>query len=98
MTVVQVIVTGFLSIQWISIYTFFIIKTQNIPAMTLKDITIVFFVFNLSYQMFYINNVKFFYLSTLSSSLYRNTFKKAIGKYWTGDRLVRWIAQNKGTG
>jgi hypothetical protein len=94
LTMVQVLVTGLLSIQWISIYTYFIINTQHIPTMTLEETTIVFFIFNLSYQIFYINNVKFFYLSTLTSSLYRKTFKIAILEFLPEGRLFRWLTRN----
>jgi hypothetical protein len=92
---VQVIVTGFLSIQWIIVYTFDIIKTHNIVGMTLENITIFTFIVYLSYEIFYINNVKFFYLSTLTSSLYRKTFQMAIAKYLPRNRRFQRPAQNR---
>ncbi len=91
----QVIVTGLLSIQWVIVDTFDIIKTQNMVGMTLENITIAAFVVNVSYQIFYINNVKFFYLSTLTSSLYRKTFQMAIEKYLPRNRRFQRPAQNR---
>ncbi|CAF0758601.1 unnamed protein product [Adineta ricciae] len=82
-TVVQVFVTSFLSIQWIVLYSFVIINREDSFNVSWERISIINFIFTLGYHVFYINSVKSFYVSTLSSALYRKTFRMAIKKAFT---------------
>ncbi len=74
MAFTQVIVTSFFVLQWIGFYMYYIsIEFQNKGAEQWK---IIYFVFLLTNTLYYIINVKSFYLSTLTSCLFRETFIK----------------------
>ncbi|CAF0940836.1 unnamed protein product [Adineta steineri] len=68
----QILVTSFIALQWIIIsfyYTFTIIYTT-----TSVDLSTIIFIFSLSNSFYYLNNVKAFYISLLTSRVFRKTF------------------------
>ncbi|CAF4063512.1 unnamed protein product [Adineta steineri] len=72
----QVIVTAFILLPWAIMYMY-----NNISAnitKTSEQQTIINFVYWLTNYWFYLNNVKSFYLSILTSRLFRQTFLKAL--------------------
>ncbi|CAF1282539.1 unnamed protein product [Adineta steineri] len=72
----QVIVTAFILLPWAIMYMY-----NNISAnitKTSEQQTIINFVYWLTNHWFYLNNVKSFYLSILTSRLFRQTFLKAL--------------------
>jgi hypothetical protein len=76
MIVCQVFVTSFFSLQWIIMYAY-VLFTPNVVRSN-DQWTIIFFVFGLTGDFYYLNNVKSFYLSTLTSGLFRKTFIKGL--------------------
>ena len=74
----QVITTAFFVLQWIGMYLYHIstLSYQRTP----EQWAIHYFVFSLTNYIYYLNNVKSFYLSTLTSRLFRETFIKSLGK------------------
>ncbi|CAF1078457.1 unnamed protein product [Adineta steineri] len=68
----QIVVTTFISMQWIIVYMYFTF-TLNYPR-TFIEFSIVFFVFGLSNNLYYLNNVKAFYISLLTSRVFRKAF------------------------
>ncbi|CAF1133119.1 unnamed protein product [Adineta steineri] len=67
----QILVTTFISIQWIIMYMYFTF-TLNYPR-TFVQFSIVLFVFNLSNSFYYLNNAKAFYITILISRVFRKT-------------------------
>ncbi|CAF0856098.1 unnamed protein product [Adineta steineri] len=68
----HVFTTSFLTLQWISFYMYHIyIKDQ---LKTNEEITIHYFIWFISNNIYYLINVKSFYLSTLTSRSFRKTF------------------------
>jgi hypothetical protein len=76
MIVCQVFVTSFFSLQWIIMYTYFLITADDVRSN--DQVSIVFFVFDLTNDCYYLNNVKSFYLSILTCQLFRKTFIKGL--------------------
>lgn len=74
----QVIVTAFISSQWIIMYTYYFIPVNGVR--TSEQSAIISFVYTLTNYCFYLNNVKSFYLSMLTSRLFRKTFIKTLIK------------------
>ncbi|CAF3133471.1 unnamed protein product [Rotaria sp. Silwood2] len=72
----QVFVTGFLSLQWIMVYTYFSFTADY--TRSYEQWSILFFVFSLTNNCYYLNNVKSFYLSILTSHLFRKTLMKGL--------------------
>ncbi|CAF1448213.1 unnamed protein product [Adineta steineri] len=67
----QILVTSFISMQWVITYMYFTF-TLSYPR-TFVEFSIVLFVFNLSNNFYYLNNVKAFYISILTSRVFRKT-------------------------
>ena len=72
----QVVVTSFFSLQWIIVYMYNSVTANDVK--TSEQFAIIWFVFNLTNTCFYLNNVKSFYLSMLTSQLFRNAFTKGL--------------------
>ena len=85
----QVITTAFLILQWIGMYLYhiFTVTHQKTP----EQWTIHYFVFALTNHIYYLNNVKSFYLSTLTSRLFRETFIRSIRKIVSNTPIERTI-------
>ncbi|CAF1250490.1 unnamed protein product [Adineta steineri] len=76
MIFLQVLVTAFISLQWIITYTYYIIPINGVR--TAEQTAIISFAYSLTNKFYYLNNVKSFYLSLLSSRFFRQTFIKAL--------------------
>ena len=72
----QVLATAFFSLQWIIMYMYYLITMNDVRSD--EQSTIISFVFALTNDCFYLNNVKSFYLSIAASSLFRETFIKGV--------------------
>ncbi|CAF3965851.1 unnamed protein product, partial [Adineta steineri] len=68
----QIVVTTFIALQWIILFLYF--TFAPIYTETAVDLSIIFFVFGLSNNLYYLNNVKAFYISILTSRVFRKTF------------------------
>jgi len=77
----QVFVTSLLSLQWISFYIYHIISIYNIKNDEQRIVH--YFIWCISNNIYYLINVKSFYLSTLTSRLFRKTFVKALFRLLT---------------
>ncbi|CAF1479167.1 unnamed protein product [Adineta ricciae] len=76
--VTQVCVTSFLTLQWIGVYLYWIV-TRNANK-TADQWAIFYFTFSLSNNLYYLINVKSFYLSTLTSRLFRQALIRGLFK------------------
>ncbi len=74
MIICQVLATEFFLLQWIITYMYYLITTNDVISD--QQLAIKTFVFSLTNDCFYLNNVKSFYLSMLTSHLFRKTFIK----------------------
>jgi hypothetical protein len=78
MVFTQVVVTSFFILQWIGLYIYFIVTQYNNKSD--EQLAIDLFSFTLTNTLYYLINVKSFYLSTLTCRLFRETFIKALMK------------------
>ncbi|UJR20004.1 hypothetical protein I4U23_023138 [Adineta vaga] len=85
---VQILVTGIISLQWIIMYLYYLIPV-TVPR-TSEQQTIVNFIYSLSNCCYYLNNVKSFYLSIATSHLFRQTFIKALIRLLPRNQRQRW--------
>ena len=69
----QVLSTGFFTLQWIAVYIYHVITQDNDKTAEHKW-AIHYFVFSLANNLYYVNSIKSFYLSTLTSRLFREAF------------------------
>ncbi len=76
MVFTQVITTSLLSLQWICFYMYHIITLYYLR--TPNQQIIHYFIWCISNNVYYLINVKSFYLSTLTSRLFRKTFFKGL--------------------
>jgi hypothetical protein len=72
----QVFTTSLLSLQWISFYTYHIITLYH--QRSNEQQILHYFIWCISNNVYYLINIKSFYLSTLTSRLFRETFFKAL--------------------
>lgn len=72
----QVLATAFVSLQWMIMYAYFSLSSAS--TRTPEQQTIVSFVYRISNSCFYLNNVKSFYISIITSQLFRKTFRKTL--------------------
>ncbi|UJR29675.1 hypothetical protein I4U23_017223 [Adineta vaga] len=85
---VQILITGLLSLQWIIMYTYYAIPV-TVPR-TSEQQTIISFVYSLTNYCYYLNNVKSFYLSIATSGLFRQTFMKGLIRLLPRHQRQRW--------
>ena len=83
MVFAQAFATSIFALPWIVTY-FIQISHQD---KSVEQSAIVYFVLSLTNNVYYLINVKSFYLSTLTSRLFRRTFTRACRELWT--RLFR---------
>ena len=76
MIFVQIIITAFISLQWISVFIYSTFTTNQIR--TPDQSAIVRFVLTLSNYCYYLNYVKSFYISILTSKLFQKTLMKGL--------------------
>ncbi|CAF1540578.1 unnamed protein product, partial [Rotaria sordida] len=72
----QVFTTSFLTLQWIIFYIYHLIVVDNIKSDEQQILH--YFVWYVSNNIYYLINVKSFYLSTLTSRSFRKTFLDAL--------------------
>jgi len=72
----QVFATSLLSLQWIIFYIYHITTMYNIKNDEQRIVH--YFIWCISNNIYYLINVKSFYLSTLTSRLFRKTFLKSL--------------------
>lgn len=75
-TFVQVLATGCLALPWIIIYEYTIMTKYNLKSD--EQVAIERFAFTLCNYIYYINNIKSFFLCTLTSHVLRKAFIKAL--------------------
>jgi hypothetical protein len=90
MACTQVLITGFLSLQWIIMYMYFAFAEPAIGFSEAMSIT--FFVYFLTNYCYYLNNVKSFYLAMLTSRLFRQTFLKGLVRLLPRGLRPRFLA------
>lgn len=78
MAFAQAFVSSFLALQWIITYWYFIATLYDNKSIETRAITM--FALTLTNNFYYLINVKSFYLSTLTSRLFRDTLIKALFK------------------
>jgi hypothetical protein len=83
----QVFVTSFFTLQWIIVYTYYLATQYENKSGQGSGIN--FNSLSLPYNLYFINTVRSFYLSTLTSRLFRETFITALLKLLPGN-LYRW--------
>ncbi|CAF3450487.1 unnamed protein product [Rotaria sp. Silwood1] len=76
MVFTQVFTTSFLILQWIIFYIYHLIVIDNIK--TSEQQTVHYFIWYVSNNIYYLVNVKSFYLSTLTSRSFRKTLLDAV--------------------
>jgi hypothetical protein len=91
----QVIATAFISVQWIIVYAYNTITTDDVR--TSEQWSIIAFCISLAYYFYFLNNVKSFYVSILTSRLLQQTFIKALIRLLPRQRRQRWEAAQVGT-
>lgn len=74
----QVIATALISLQWMIMYTYYYLPVSS--TRTTEQQTIISFVYWLTNYCFYLISVKSFYISMLTSCLFRQTFMKTLIK------------------
>ncbi|CAF1447063.1 unnamed protein product [Adineta ricciae] len=79
MILTQILATCLISLQWMIMYIYYFIPVQT--PRTAEQQAIVSFFYSLTNYCYYLNNVKSFYLSMLTSNLFRKTFVKAFIKF-----------------
>lgn len=87
MVFVQVFVTSFFVLQWIIAYLCFLLTQYG--ERSAEEWAIAYFALGLTNNFYYIINVKSFYLSTLTSNLFRKTLIAAFWKLLPGVRRPR---------
>jgi len=78
MVFMQIFFTSFFVLQWMGVCMFYWI-TLAYPK-SADDWAITYFVLSLSNNLYYVINIKSFYLSTLTSRVFRETFKAGLLK------------------
>ncbi|CAF1073595.1 unnamed protein product [Adineta steineri] len=68
----QILITSFIALQWIIMFTYF--TFAPIYTETPVDLSIIFFLLSLSTNLYYLNNVKAFYITILTSRVFRKAF------------------------
>jgi hypothetical protein len=91
----QVFVTALISLQWMIVYTYIFATTHD--TISLAQQTITLFVYRIAIYCFYLNNVKSFYVSMLTSQLFRQTFIKGLIKCLPR-HVQQQLAQSQATG
>ena len=74
----QVLATAIISLQWIIVYTYASASASDFRSLLQQPISL--FVYGISNYCYYLNNVKSFYVSMLTSQLFRQTFIKGLIK------------------
>ncbi|UJR34482.1 hypothetical protein I4U23_021890 [Adineta vaga] len=92
MVFVQVFVSSFFILQWIGTYSYFLVTLNN--NKTIEEQRIIYFILSLTNNFYYIIHVKSFYLSTLTSRLFRQTMIKGFFILLPRNLYQSWITRN----
>jgi hypothetical protein len=85
-------VTSFFTLQWIIVYSYFLgSEYENKSA---QESVIVYSAISVPNTLYYVISVRSFYLSTLTSRLFRDTFITALLKLLPGHLHRRWNLKN----
>jgi uncharacterized membrane protein YciS (DUF1049 family) len=93
MSFAQTFVTSFFAMQWIIMYWYYLSTSHSNKSA--EEWAIIYFFLSLSNNLYYLINVRSFYLSTLTSRLFRNTLIIAILKLLPGHLYQRWEVRNQ---
>jgi len=83
----QIFLTTFFSLQWIIFYMYRTFTASRVK--TYEENVIIYFVNTISLSIFYLNNVKAFYISLLTSQLFRKVFIKNVLKLFCRRHRIR---------
>jgi hypothetical protein len=92
MVFVQAFATSFFALQWIIMYCYFLATQYDNKSPVGWAIT--YFVLSLTNNLYYMINVRSFYLSTLTSRLFRDTMITALLKLLPGHLYQRWAVKD----
>jgi hypothetical protein len=103
MVFMQIFVSTFFVLQWISMYWYYLItRTDENSA---DGWAITYFALTLTNNLYYVINVKSFYLSTLTSHSFRAILKKAslklisrcpcLRRFFEATNLPVWVVTNR---
>ncbi|CAF1307721.1 unnamed protein product [Adineta ricciae] len=92
MVFTQVFVSSFFVLQWIGMYWYFLATQYD--NKTAEQWTITYFMLSLTNNFYYMINVRSFYLSTLTSRLFRETMMAGFLKLLPGNLHRQWNARN----
>ncbi|CAF1602684.1 unnamed protein product [Adineta ricciae] len=92
MVFAQVFASSFFILQWIGMYSYFL-ATKN-DNKTVEEWTVIYFLLVLTNNLYYMINVRSFYLSTLTSRLFRETMIKGIWNLLPNDLYRRIYQRN----
>ncbi|CAF1679648.1 unnamed protein product [Adineta ricciae] len=90
---VQVFVSSFFVLQWIVMYWYFLATLYD--NRTAEQWLVIYFSLGLTNNLYYVVNVKSFYLSTLTSRLFRETLIAGVVKLLPGHVYRRWNRNNQ---
>ncbi|UJR19360.1 hypothetical protein I4U23_022489 [Adineta vaga] len=88
MILTQILATTLIALQWMIMYIYYFIPIET--SRTLEQQSIVNFFYSFTNYCYYLNNVKSFYLSILTSHLFRKTFIKSLIKFLPSHQRQRW--------
>ncbi|CAF1610556.1 unnamed protein product [Adineta ricciae] len=92
MVFAQVFVSSFFVLLWIGVYWYFLtVQNSNQSA---EEWAIVYFLLSLTNNLYYLINVRSFYLSTLTCSLFRKTMTAGVLKLFSQTLYHRWRGRN----
>ncbi|CAF1154649.1 unnamed protein product [Adineta ricciae] len=92
MVFAQVFVSSFFVLLWIGVYWYFLtIQNSNQSA---EEWAIVGFLMSLTNNLYYLIHVRSFYLSTLTSNLFRKTMIAGVLKLFSQTLYHRWRGRN----
>ncbi len=80
--------TSFFTLQWIFVYSYYLASQYENKSAQGSGIN--FYSLSLPYNLYFINTVRSFYLSTLTSRLFRETFITALLKLLPGNLHLWW--------
>ncbi|UJR24162.1 hypothetical protein I4U23_027128 [Adineta vaga] len=83
MVFTQVFVSSFFVLQWIAMYWYYMTTVYN--NRSAEEWTIIYFTMDLTSNLYYLINVRSFYLSTLTSRIFRETMIVGLMKFLPGN-------------
>jgi hypothetical protein len=93
MVFAQAFITSFFVLQWMGMYSYFL--ASQFDNKSAEGWTITYFVLSLTNNLYYLINVRSFYLSTLTSRLFRDTLITGLLKLLPGNLYQQWNARKQ---